>query len=482
MSGEPKTLMEGMMTMKAGAMAGGVSEKKRKGSSDSRIGFGRLLIWQSRPISHTIVVLLYGFLMIYCTNTLKIEAALVSTILMASKVVDGVTDTFAGFIVDKTRTRWGKARPYEVFIIGLWLCTWLMFSTPAAWSQTVKLVWIFVMYSLANAICYTFLNANSTPYVVRAFKDKQIVKLTSYGSIITMLVAVIFNVAFPAIMAEVATSAAGWSRLVAMLAVPLTAIGLLRMIFIPEKYDVDAESGQTEQPKLRDIVKCVRTDKYILILAFMNLVFNFVTNMGVTVYYYTYIVNNVKLMGVASIATIVVIPMAFLFPKLIAKFSTIKLMIVGFLISAFGYLLNFFAGSNMAILLVAAVLTGAGTVPASMLLPLVIIECADFNEWKGNHRMEGTMTSITGLASKVGAALGTGALGILLTLSGFTGDTVTPDSSIAMIRMLFSLVPMGLYILTSLTLRQYKLGSKIEEIRADNQKKRDAIMAQKGAQ
>ena len=70
------------------------------------------------------------------------------------------------------------------------------------------------MYALANSICYTFLNANQTPYLVRAFKSGQIVKQTSYGSIITMLAAVIFNMTFPALMGSIATSASGWSRLV----------------------------------------------------------------------------------------------------------------------------------------------------------------------------------------------------------------------------------------------------------------------------
>ena len=54
----------------------------------------------------------------------------------------------------------------------------------------------------------------------------------------------------------------------------------------------------------------------------------------------------------------------------------------------------------MALLTVGGILTGAGTVPASMLVGLVLIECGDYNEWKGIHRMDGTMGSINGLASK----------------------------------------------------------------------------------
>ena len=94
--------------------------KKTKKNRDDKVGFGGLMIWNSRAISTAIFVLVSSFLMIYCTDTLKIPAAMVSMILVASKVLDGITDMFAGFIVDRTETRWGKARPYEIFIVGLW--------------------------------------------------------------------------------------------------------------------------------------------------------------------------------------------------------------------------------------------------------------------------------------------------------------------------------------------------------------------------
>ena len=96
--------------------------KKTKKNRDDKVRFGGLMIWNSRAISTAIFVLVSSFLMIYCTDTLKIPAAMVSMILVASKVLDGITDMFAGFIVDRTETRWGKARPYEIFIVGLWLC------------------------------------------------------------------------------------------------------------------------------------------------------------------------------------------------------------------------------------------------------------------------------------------------------------------------------------------------------------------------
>lgn len=446
--------------------------KKMKKNKEDKIGFGGLLLWQSRGVSKSIVVLMLTYLMIYCTDTLKIPAAMVSIILVASKLLDGVTDMFAGFIVDRTTTKWGKARPYEIFIVGLWLATWLLFSCPEGWSTTVKCVWIFIMYALANSICLTFLNANETPYLVRAFTEKQIVKQTSYGSIVMMLAAVIFNIFFPTLMGSFATSGAGWSRLILMFAVPLAAIGILRMLFVQEKYDVDAIVQGGEKLKVKDVGTLLKTNKYILIIALMTFVFNFVCNMGVNVYYFTYIVGNVGLMGITAVAQILSIPLALAFPKLISKFSTVNLMFVGFLVSAAGYLVNAVAGANIVLLTIGSVLTGAGTIPASMLVPLLIIECADYNEWKRHPRMEGTMGSINNLGAKIGAAFGTAALGFFLSLVKYDGGENMTQGAITMIRLLYGIVPMVLYILTAFSLKLYKLNKMMPQIKADNEARR----------
>lgn len=446
--------------------------------NQDKVGFGRLLLWCSRSVSAGIIVLIMGFLMIYCTDTLMIPAALVSALMIGSKLIDGVTDAIAGFIVDKTKTKWGKGRPYEVFIIGAWLCTWLLFSCPTQIQMTAKAIWIFMMYVLVNAVCQTFLNANNLPYTVRVFSQGQIVKVTSYGAIVTMLCAVVFNIGFPIAMAKIAIDASGWSKLVLMLAVPLAAIGILRFFFFEETQDVDVGINK-EKLKISDVLVLLKTDKYVLLFALMNLIFSFVCNMGVNVYYFKYIVGNVGLMSALAAVQIVAIPLALFFPKLIAKFSTVKLMIAGFFLAALGYLLNAFAGSNMVLLAVGAVCYGAGTIPASMLTALVLIECADYNEWKGIHRMEGTMSSITGLASKIGSALGSGILGVLLTVAGFTGSADNmPDSAYTMIRLLFGIIPMVLYVLTAFSLMTYKLNKQLPQIRKENEEHRAAARVQ----
>ncbi len=449
--------------------------KKQLNDSGEKLGFGNLLLWNSRMISTSVYVLLAGFLMAYCTDTLGVTPAYISIIMVASKLVDSVTDACAGFIVDRTQSKWGKARPYEVFILLMWVCTWLMFSCPTGLSEIMKCVWIFVMYTMVNAVSYTFLNASNTVYLVRAFKGSQIVKLTSYSSVITMLASVLFNVGFPILMAKYANSATGWSLLVGTFAIAMGGIGILRMLFVKEKYNVDADTEKKEEPlKVSDIISLIKGNPFILILALMGLIFNFVTNMGTTVYYYTWIVGNVGLMSIASLVQMIGIPLAFAFPPLLKKTSVVKLMFAGFLLSAAGYLLNFFAGANIVLLAIAAVMTGTGTVPGSMLLALAVLECAEYNEWKGRPRMEGTMSSVISLAKKVGAAVGSAGLGVMLTMVGYNGTLeVQSDGTLLGIRLLFSLVPMALYVVVALSLRGYfRLDKQMKQIREENEQRR----------
>ena len=116
---------------------------------------------------------------------------------------------------------------------------------------------------------------------------------------------------------------------------------------------------------------------------------------------------------------------------------------------------------------------GGGITPISVLFPLMIINCADFNEWKGMQRMEGTLGCVTGLATKIGSALGAGLLGILLSCAGYVGDmTQIPESAVWMIRILFSIIPMLLWLAVAGSLLFYKLDGMIPKIREELDKRR----------
>lgn len=90
-----------------------------------------------------------AFLLFYYTDYAGVSALAVGTIMMVSRIFDGISDIIMGVIVDRTKSKFGKARPWILrMCIPFTVCGVLLFSVPASWGQTAKLVYIFVTYNL----------------------------------------------------------------------------------------------------------------------------------------------------------------------------------------------------------------------------------------------------------------------------------------------------------------------------------------------
>lgn len=444
-------------------------------NNEAGVPFGKLIAFSMRGGSTGIAVMILGYLTIFAVNTMKMPAALVGGLLLASKFIDGVTDLFAGVIVDRTDTKWGRGRPYEWCVVGLWLSTVLMFMVPESATLAVKSAWILIMYLFANSIFFTFLNANNTVYMVRAFStQKQYVQISTYGGVVPMLMVLIFNVLFPTLMGTMATSQAGWIKLVLIFAIPMTVLGMLRFFVVKETNNVDV-SAAGEKVNLKEVLLLLKKNRYIYIICLGTLVVNIMTNMGVGVFYFTEIVGNVGLMSVLAISQVIILPLMFIFPQILKKISVAKLVRIGLLVGVTAGIVNFFAGSNIILLVIGSILTGASSVPITMLAALMIIECADYNENIGLNRMEGSLGAVNGFATKIGAGIGAGILGVLIGLAGYDGSlAVQPASAITMIRLLYSLIPAAMDFVVYLVFRTYTLDKKLPQIRAENAARREA--------
>lgn len=442
------------------------TEKKKE------LTFGKLMAWSLRGGSTGVALMVMGYLSMFAIKILGIPATTVGTLLLASKVLDGVTDVLAGYIVDKTNTKIGRGRPYELCIIGLWIATLAMFFCPASWSTALKCVWLFIMYAFANSVFMTFLNANQTVYMVRSFSDpKNYVALSTYGGLVPMIVVVIFNIVFPILVGAMATTQSGWILLIAIFALPMTLIGLLRFFAVKETNNVDQKS--TEKLSMKDVFLVLKKNPYIYIIALATFIMNLITNMGVNTFYFTDIVGNIGLMGALSAVQMIAIPMMLVIPTILKRTTVVKIIRVGILCTIAGYVINFFAGSNFPLLAVAAVLFGGGAVPISMLTGLMIIDCAEYNEYKGLYRLEGSLGAINGFAQKLGAGLGAGLLGILLGMAGYSETAaVQTAGALNMVRLLYSLIPAALYLLVYLAFHLYKLDKHMPEIRKTNEENR----------
>lgn len=445
-----------------------MSKKERKQKNPDALGAKNLLLWSANGGSAAIQVILLGYLTMYLTNALGMDIMLVSSLLFATKICDGITDLLAGYVVDKTNTKLGRGRPYDLCIIGLWLTTWLLFIVPAGWSTTVKCVYIFICYTLCQSIFKTFMTAGATPYMVRAFNNEQkYVKLNSWGGLISTVCVMVFNVVFPTFYAKVLYDPKGWGGLIGFISIPLCIIGILRFFFIPEKYEVDAKNEHTT---LKDVVTLLKSNKQIYPVAILQ----FVVGVGGTVYsgvagyYFQYIVGNVGISGVMSMFTVIAMITLAFYPAILKKLTAKQLIQYSLLLSLVSGLMAFFAKDNLVLLAVSGIILGMVQLPVSYMFGLLVIDCADYNEWEGRARMEGTLASVTGFAYKIGTSFSTFFVGVLLGAAGFvSGATSQPESANMMIRVSYALVPMAFYLLAALSLKFFKIDKMKTQINAD---------------
>ena len=96
------------------------------------------------------------FLTVYFTNVAFLDAAIISTIIAVSKVFDGISDLIVGRMVDNTKSKMGKARPWLMrMCIPFAIATLLLFFVPQSFPAAVKYVYVFIMYNIVNTVCLT---------------------------------------------------------------------------------------------------------------------------------------------------------------------------------------------------------------------------------------------------------------------------------------------------------------------------------------
>ena len=434
-------------------------------ANPDKIGIGKFWAWQSRGASAAINFIVVSFVAIYCTDALGMPPALVGTLLAVSTVIDAITDLFAGYLVDRTNTRWGKGRPYEWAIVAEWILTFLMYSTPAGASLAVKAAWILVCRILINSVCTTLLSACQNPYMIRAFgTNNQRVKLASFGGIVIMLASIAINVAFPIMMANIATSPQGWSTMILLIALPAGLIGIMRFFFVKETVQV-VDASEHEEVKLSDVFSVLKNNPYVWMVGFMYFGYMLVSGMGINSYFFTWVMGDITKMSSASAIGMVALPLLFVFPAIMKKTTKSMLVQVGCIAYIIAGLLLFFCYHNYGTVLLGFVFMGFASLPITYLTDLMMLDCGTYNAHISKKRMDGTIGAIKGFLGKIGGALGLGMVGWLLQLGNYDGTLTTqPDSALFMIRFLIGMVPVIIFAAIAIMMMFYKVDGMLPEL------------------
>lgn len=422
----------------------------------SSLPFGKLVAWAGAGLSAAANFLILGYTAIYITDTLGLSPAFVGALLLISNVCNGVFGLAAAFVVDRSpETRLGKARPYEFAVLGIWLATWLLFSTPSALDDLGRAVWVLVTFISIQAVFDTLLRANDNLYLARAFYGRQVyAKVTTRSGIITSLGAIVVTVTLPMVLNAAGKSPEGWSSAIAWFAVPLAVIGMSRFAFVKEVH-LTADAG-APPIRLRDIAAALRGNRWIFAIAALQMLAAAINGTGAGAYYFRYVVGDLGLQSVVLGAGILVLPSILFLPVLMKRVAISTIILIGAVSGVIGSVVNGFAGANIPILVIGGLFTGLALLPVSYLLSVLVLDLAAYNEWRGNRRLESTISAIVGIFQKIGQGLAGALVGGVLSLSGYDGSAdVQGPAATAAIVALYSWLPAALFALVIVVMVVY---------------------------
>lgn len=222
-----------------------------------------------------------GFVMLYFTNILGVSAGVVGTLMMVSKILDGITDVFMGRIIDCTRSKMGKAR-FWLFVSTFPLCisVFLLFNVPGTFTDTTKYIWIFIVYTLMGAVFYTMNNiAYSTLMALVTRKAKDRVSMGSIRFIFAFGALILINSYTMKLVEIFGGGQAGW-RAVSIIYSVICFVGLMIPVIVlrelpEEQLDSLRQENKEKREKKENFFEgfsILLRNKYFYLLLFANLV------------------------------------------------------------------------------------------------------------------------------------------------------------------------------------------------------------------
>lgn len=414
-----------------------------------------------------------GYLTYYLTQSVLLSSAAVGAILMASKVFDGFTDLIAGYLIERTNSRWGKGRPYTLFSSLAWIFIICIFSVPSFFSTTGKLVYVFVCYTLINSVCLTFFNCADQVYMIRAIPDERDKSDTlAVGGTIVTYGSTVLVIAMPVIITTLCVNKAGWTILALVIGIPSIILSALRFFVIKELPLTNAEGKEVKAEKvsIKDIVNQLIRNKYVLICFGLVFAYYFGMNLSTIVnsYYFTYNIGDLSLLSLIGMTSLVT-PLVLLFiPKMLEKLGKTKVLQLGLILNLIACIIRAFAPTNLILFAITSIACSIGTLPMVYFIGLLIIDCMDYGEWKTGYRVESGYSAVTSAANKIAAGFASGFAGLVMGTVGFISGAES-QSALALggIKALAIYAPIAIGAALVILIHYYRLDDKLETIRKE---------------
>ncbi|MDR1642156.1 MAG: glycoside-pentoside-hexuronide (GPH):cation symporter [Clostridiales bacterium] len=361
-----------------------------------------------------------SFLVLYYTDSAGLTAAYVGTMMLIARILDGASDIGMGVVIEKTKTRWGKARPWVLFgSIPFAISLMLVFNVPSALSESGKNAYAFITYVFMAVFCYTAVNLSyhaMLPRFSMTQHDRAVV--STVRTLMVIAVMLILSNVTPAWLEALGgqRSQGAWTVVSAVYGI-LAFICLLATFFgVKEKIPATPSSKQADAPSLYQALLILLKTKYFYLAIILTLFVYLMNGIGgVGIYYARDVLGNANYYGILMLVSMVPMFIAMPFvPLMYKKFGKTRSITVGMIVSAVGAAVQLFNPYSLPLAMVSGVIKTAGMVPLSTALFTFAGDIVEYSEWKHGIRTEGFVTGTNSFGMKLGTGLGSALVGWLL--------------------------------------------------------------------
>ena len=372
------------------------------------------------------------YLNVYYTDVLNLThvwgGAFLVMFPIVSKVIDAITNLVMGNIIDKTRTREGKARPWLLLSAPLITLTGiLLFTVPKA-SETVQVIWVMVSYNLFYSFAYTIFNMSHNLMVPLSTRNStERGGLSVFNQITTIMISgILVALLFPMlIMPKVGVDQSKWISLMSTLAILALPLTLVEYFFTKERVTLENQDKDADDIPFTKKLKALFTDKYMLLMYAYFLLYTCGSTIKNTslVYYCNYVLGTYN-DGITQtlISVIGGIPMGigiFAVWPLAKKFGKRNVTAAGFVLYAIGGAICWMFPKNMVIMLIGQFIKNIGGLPCAYVFMALFADILDHMEWKTGFRCDGLSMSIYNTIAVAMVGICTGIFNGLLAASGY---------------------------------------------------------------
>ena len=398
-----------------------------------------------------------------------------------SKIFDAVTNLVMGVIIDRTKTRQGKARPWILISAPLVMITGIMLYWIPKASANVQAIWVAISYNLYFEFSFTIYNMSQAlmvPLSTRNTRQRDNLALfLSMGQ--SMIPGSIIYIVFPMLVLPwLGVQGERWVLVMSILSIAVLPGTILQYYFTKERVSEDAAASDAQRVPLMMQIKTCLSDRYWIIYMLIWITFqfsqclygaasNFFGNWVLGTYNdgTTIMLMNAVGQGPLGLGVFLLWPIA-------KKFGKRRTLFVGMLMATVGSLLVYLNPTNMGAVLGALAFKSFGMLP-TYLFAAMMAEAMDHIEWKTGYRCDGFTATVSSVIITVMAGASTSVFNAGLNTNGYvppaSDGSWLPQNAATQnwIAMAFALIPAIVYLIIAVLAFFYKVEYLVPQMSAD---------------